>query len=464
MIFSTFADLLENTCIRMKVSQRQLNELHDVISIEVERDDYQPKVEEKLRDYRKKANIPGFRPGKVPIGMIRKQYEKPLMFDEVNALLSTEVNKYIMDNKLSIIGNPVPIPNDDINWEGNEPMTFEFEIGLEPTIDVDLSKIKGITRLEIELDDKTLDEEVDTLTRRHGSMEDREEAGREDFLQGSYLQCDSKGNVLPEGEDRLEKAGSLPLRALSDKAAKGWMGNKAGDTGVLNLDKDIKDGFNEASVTGFDQGEIDNVRYFEFTIEKISQLIPAEINQELFDKAFGEGAVSSTDEMREKLRTQLQTDFEKQTRQHIFNQVYEKLMEMEITLPEAFLKRWLSTSGEEEMSEEQAAEQMPSMLPAIKWQFIRDHILREHEVVIDEASIMSAMKEQLMAQFQLPGNADDMDAILDGIAKQALEQDEQRHRIVDELMIGHLSSIFDEKVKAKSKTVSWDKFVKEATK
>lgn len=448
----------------MNVSQRQLNELHDIITVEVHRNDYQPKVEEKLRDYRKKANIPGFRPGKVPLGMIRKQYEKPLMFDEINALLSTEVNKYIMDNKLNIIGNPVPIANDDIDWDGDGPHTFEFEIGLEPTIEVDLANIKGITRLNIELNDKTLNEEVDTLARRYGTMEDREEAGKEDFLQGTYVQADSKGNPLPEGEDRLEKEGSLPLRALTDKAAKAWTGKKSGDNGVLNLDKDIKEGYNEASVTGFEQDQIDDARHFVFTIDKISQLIPAEINQELFDKAFGVGAVDSEDAMREKLRTQLEADFQKQTRQHLFNQVYEKLMEMEVTLPEKFLTRWLMTSGEEGMSEDEATEQMPSMLPAIKWQFIRDHILREHEVVIDEASIISAMKDRLRAQFQLPGNADDMDSILDGIAKQALEQEDQRQRIVDELMIGHLSSIFDEKVKAKDKSVSWEKFIKEATK
>ncbi len=448
----------------MNISQRQLNDLHDVITVEVHRNDYQPKVEEKLRDYRKKANIPGFRPGKVPLGMIRKQYEKPLVFDEINALLSTEVNKYIMDNKINIIGNPVPIANDDIDWDSDGPHTFEFEIGLEPTIEVDLAKIKGITRLNIEIDDKTINEEVENVARRYGTMEDREEASRDDFLQGKYIQADSKGNPLPESDDRLEKEGSLPLRALTDKAAKAWTGKKSGDNGVLNLDKDIKEGFNEASVTGFEQDQIDDARHFVFNIDKISQLIPHDINTELFDKAFGEGNVKTEEEMREKVRTQLQSDYENQTRQHLFNQVYEKLMEMDITLPEEFLKRWLMTSGEKGMSEEEATEQMPAMLPAIKWQFIRDHILREHEVIIDEASIMSAMKDRLRAQFQLPGNAEDMDSILDGIAKQALEQEDQRQRIVDELMIGHLSSLFDEKVKAKNKTVSWDKFIKEATK
>ncbi|MCH8545657.1 MAG: trigger factor [Cryomorphaceae bacterium] len=447
----------------MKISQRQINELHDVISVEIEKNDYQPKVEEKLRDYRKKANIPGFRPGKVPIGLIRKQYEKPLMYEEVNALLSTEVNKYIGENKINIIGYPVPVPNNDIDWEKDESMTFEFEIGIEPEINIDLSAVKGLTKAEIELDDKTLDEEVDNFARRFGSMEDIEVAEREDFLQGKYIQADSKGNPL-EGEERLEKEGSLPLRALTDKAAKNWVGKKTGDNGVLNLDKDIKEGFNEASVTGFDQGDLDNARLFTFEIDKVSRLKSAELNQELFDKAFGEGVVSSEEELRNRLGEQLKAEFSKQSSQYLFNQVYEKLMEMDVTMPEKFLQRWLSTSGEEPMSEKEAEEQMPSVLPAIKWQFIRDSILRDHEVVIDEASIMAAMKERLRNQFQLPGGADDMDEILNGIAKQALDNEEQRQRIVDELMIGHLTSIFDEKVNAKSKKMSWDKFIKEASK
>lgn len=447
----------------MKISQRQLNELHDVISVEIEKSDYQPKVEEKLRDYRKKASIPGFRPGKVPIGLIRKQYEKPLMYEEVNALLSTEVNKYIGEKKINIIGYPVPVPNDNIDWDKDETMTFEFEIGIEPEIKVDLAAIKGLTKAEIELDDKTLDEEVENFARRFGSMEDIEVAEREDFLQGKYIQADSKGKPV-EGEDRLEKEGSLPLRALTDKAAKNWTGKKACDSGVLNLDKDIKEGFNEASVTGFDQGDLNEARTFYFEIEKISRLKPAELNQELFDKAFGEGVVSSEEELRNRLGEQLKAEFSKQSSQYLFNQVYEKLMEMDITMPEKFLQRWLSTSGEEPMSEKEAEEQMPSVLPAIKWQFIRDSILRDHEVMIDEASIMTAMKDRLRSQFQLPGGADDMDEILNGIAKQALENEEQRQRIVDELMIGHLTSIFDEKVKAKSKKMSWDKFIKEASK
>ncbi|MCC5915952.1 MAG: trigger factor [Cryomorphaceae bacterium] len=442
----------------MKVTQRQVDELHDIISIEVENADYQDKVEEKLRDYRKKANIPGFRPGKVPMGLIRKQYEKPLLFDEVNNLLSREVTRYIDEQKLNIIAQPVPVANDNINWDSHETKVFEFEIGLEPTINLDLEKLKGITRAEIELDEKTIDEEVENFTRRYGSMQDKETADREDFLHGIYFEVTEKGEDLPE-EERLEKSGSLPLRSLTDKAAKNWTGKKAGEQGIINLDKDIKKDFNVASVTGFNEEEIEECRHFSFEIEKISQLVPAELNQELFDKIFGEGKITSEEELRNHLKGQLEAEFANQSQQYLFNQVYKSLMALEVKMPETFLKNWLKSSSEKGMSDEEAAEQYADMYPAIKWQFIRDHILREHEVVIDEASILHAMKQRLAKQFQIPEGMGDMDQVLEGIAKQALEKEDERNRIVDDLMIGHLISIFDEKVKAKSKKMSWDDFL-----
>lgn len=435
----------------MKVTQRSLESLHDIVSIEIVPSDYQDKVAEKLKDYRKRANIPGFRPGKVPMGLIQKQFGKSVMFDEINEMLSNELSRYLREEKIRTIGNPIPVANNDIDWDSEGAKTFEFEIGLEPSIDIDLKKIKGVTEVEIEISDKDLAEEVENFARRYGKMQDAEEADRTDFLQGKYTACDAKGNPI-EGEEN-QKSGSLPLRTLNDKAAKAWKGKKAGESGVLNIEKDIDKGYNASSITGFDAEILENQKYFLFEIEKISKLIPAELNEELFTQVFGEGKVNSEEELKDHLRNQLTQQYADQTKQHLFNQVYEKLMETEVSLPENFIKKLIS-GGDEPASEEE----MPKVFKSLKWQLIRDYILEKNEVSIDEESIVTAMKQRLAAQFQLPGNAGDMDELLTSIAKQALEKEEERSRIVDDLLISHLISIIAEQVPAKKKSMSWEAF------
>jgi trigger factor len=435
----------------MKVTQRSLENLHDIVSIEIVPSDYQDKVSEKLKDYRKRANIPGFRPGKVPMGLIQKQFGKSVMFDEINEMLSNELSRYLREEKIRTIGNPIPVANNDIDWDSEGAKTFEFEIGLEPSIDIDLKKIKGVTEVEIEISDKDLAEEVENFARRYGKMQVAEEADRNDFLEGKYTACDAKGNPIESEEN--QKSGSLPLRTLNDKAAKAWKGKKAGESGVLNIEKDIDKGYNAASITGFDAEALENQKYFLFEIEKISKLIPAELNEELFTQVFGEGKVSSEEELKDHLRNQLTQQYADQTKQHLFNQVYEKLMETEVSLPENFIKKLIS-GGDEPASEEE----MPKVFKSLKWQLIRDYILEKNEVSIDEESIITAMKQRLAAQFQLPGNAGDMDELLTSIAKQALEKEEERSRIVDDLLISHLISIIAEQVPAKKKSMSWEAF------
>ncbi len=444
-------NVFQNSNEKMKVTQRSLEDLHDIISIEIAPSDYQDKVAEKLKDYRKRANIPGFRPGKVPMGLIQKQFGKSVMFDEINEMLSNELNRYLREEKIRTIGNPVPVPNNDIDWDSDSAKTFEFEVGLEPSIDIDLKKIKGVTEVEIEISDKDLDEEVENFARRYGKMQDVEEAERTDFLQGKYTACDAKGNPL-EGEEN-QKAGSLALRTLTDKAAKTWVGKKAGESGVLKIEKDIEKGYNAASITGFDAEFLENQKYFLFEIEKISKLVPAELNEELFNTVFGEGNVTSVEELKEHLKNQLTQQYADQTKQHLFNQVYEKLMETEVNLPENFIKKLVS-GGDEPTPEED----MPKVFKSLKWQLIRDNILEKNEVSIDEESIVNAMKQRLAAQFQLPGNAGDMDDILTSIAKQSLEKEEERARIVDDLLISHLISIIAEQVPTKKKSMGWEAF------
>ncbi len=444
----------------MKVSQRQIDELHNIISIEIENADYQEKVDEKLKEYRKRANVPGFRPGKVPMGMIQKQYGKAIMFDEINEMLSIELSRYIQDEKIRTIGNPIPVPSDNIDWDTDAPKTFEFEIGIEPKMEIELGKLKDITQIEIEISDKDVTEEVENFGRRYGKMEDVEVAEREDFLQGKYIACDAKGNVISEGdENALERNSNLPLRTLTDKAAKNWVGKKAGEKDVLNLDKDIQKGYSEASITGFEAEQLENQRHFVFEIEKISRLNPAELNEELFEQVFGKEGLKTEEELREFLKNQLLAEYDNQTKQYMFNQVYEKLMELEVSLPENFIKKLIS-SGDQPTPEED----YPAVFRMLKWQLIRDFILEKNEVFIDEKSIEEAMKQRLAKQFQLPGNAGDMDEILTSIAKQALQKEEERSKIIDDLMVGHLISIFDAQVKAKKKTMKWDDFVEMASK
>ncbi|HAG48570.1 MAG TPA: trigger factor, partial [Cryomorphaceae bacterium] len=305
-----------------------------VISIEIAQSDFSEKVEKSLTDYRKRANIPGFRQGMAPMTMIRKQYESSVRVDEVNKLLQDGLYNYLESEKLEILGQPLPMPS-QVDFM-SEKFEVKFEIGVAPSFDLDISEKVKLPYVEIEPTKSVLDEEVDNIRNRYGKMSEVEAVGAEDILFGGFQMVDKKGQPV-EGTE--VKEGRVGVKSISDKkVAKAALAMTKGETLELNASKHFMDSFALEEVLGLTEIEqAASTGLFVLTLKTIYHLEPAEINQELFDKLFGEGEVSSEAEMRGKIEDDLKRLYQRDSDTHFFNTVTDHLMKTKMNLPAAFM-------------------------------------------------------------------------------------------------------------------------------
>jgi len=427
----------------MNITKNTTGDLSAVLTVTVDKADYQEKVVEVLNQYRKTADIKGFRKGQVPMSFVKKQYEQAVIFDTVNDLLQKSVSDYINTEKLSILGNPVPVIK-DIDWDA-EQLNFDFELGLAPEFDVDLSKIE-IENYKVKVADEEVQKYVDNFAARFGSLKSLAEAEAE-----AVLKVDAK----VEGQEEA-KATFVRLEDLKDASA--FIGKKVGDVVEVNTN-DIFDTAEEAAQELNAEVSEEGVKVT-YTIKEINKTEKSEINQELFDKVYGEGTVDSEEAFRNKIKEESENMYNKESDKQIINDVVAKLVEtIKFDLPLEFLTKWLQTSNENITSEEQAKEELAKMDKGLRYQLIEAKIAEDNNVEVTAEEVKEAAFAAIKDQLKMYGQTSIPEETLQQIAMSALQNQEEYNRLSYQAFTDKMLAIFKNNVKLNEKEVTFDEFV-----
>jgi trigger factor len=439
----------------MDISKTDIDQLNSVINMTIDRKDYEKKVGSVLSDYRKNANIPGFRKGHVPMGMIKKQYEKAVIADEVNKLLRENLDKYIKDEKLELLGNPIPkASKEDLDWEASQ-LNFEFELGLAPKFNIKLDVLKKVVCYEIEPEKKMIQEQLIHIQKQYGKLVSQKkiEKGYEITAQFRNQEVELETMVNFSIEDIKSKKLILALNEAKTGAILSFPAKRL-----------FKDNVTAKRLLSVDDKKLEDIFKVDVTIElkEINERILADLNQELFDKLYEPGTVSSVKDLEEKIKVGLQTQFEPQANQKLMNDISEVIVEKtKFKLPVDFLKKWIQTSAKEPMTKEEAINEFNKSEKGIRYQLIEGKIISENElnITFEELKDFTAiMVQKQMLQYGQTPEKEKLDEIVSNI----MSNQEETRRISEQLMGDKMLNFYKDKAPLKTKKIGFDAFIKQA--
>ncbi|MDP5081548.1 MAG: trigger factor [Winogradskyella sp.] len=437
----------------MNITRENVDALNAVVKVDIAKEDYSDKVEKILADYRKSANIPGFRKGHVPMGMVKKQYGKAVLVDEVNKLLQDALGKYLVEEKLDVLGNPLPKAQDNLDWNA-DAFSFEFELGLAPDFKVDLKSKKAITHYNIVADDKMVNNQIEQIQKQYGKIISQKEVAKESEINGTFF----------NEEKEIDNTTMLTLSKLKGKSnSDKFIGAKVGDVitlstkGLFNDDHDL---MKALKVSHDDAHGLDIEVNFEIT--EISGRELADLDQELFDKLFGKGIVTSVTELKAKIKEDSEKQFAQQGDQKLLNDVTEYLVEQtKFDLPASFLQKWMQTAGEEVMSADQAKEEYEKSEKSMRYQLIEGKLIQEHKLQVQFQDLKAFAMEMIKGQMAQFGQMNPSEKELEDIAARILSNKEEVKRLSEQLMSQKLLSLYKTEANIKAKEITYDDFVKE---
>lgn len=402
------------------VTKENIGLLHEKLTVKLEKTDYLPSFEKALKDYSKKANIPGFRKGMVPAGLIKKMYGPSLFTDEVLKTVDRELIGFLQNDKLDIFAQPLPLESDFKQLDVNNPdeYSFEFEVGMKPEFNLpDLAKAKT-TRYAVTVTDEMINEELNRLQNRHGNMKDEETVTTEEnVLNVDFLETDAEGNEVEGG---IKKDNSVLVKYFAEGFRQKWMGKKVGDFEVTQLATAFDEKEKEW-VTG-DLGLKDNPtttdKFFKITISKVGLLEKKELNEEFFNQLYPDQSVKTEADFRNKIKENIQTYWNAQATNQIHDQVFHELVEhTEISFPEGFLKKWVKTQGETKKTDEEVEGEFPKFLEQLKWTLISDKIVQENDIQASPDEIRNFIKQQLFSYMGGANLSEDQPWLTDYVEK-----------------------------------------------
>jgi len=448
----------------MNITSENIDELNSVIKLTIDKDDYEPRVADVLKTYQKKANMPGFRPGKVPAGLIRKMYGNAVMVDEINKLVSENLSKYLTEEKLDILGEPLPSESQQpIDFDTQDSFEFAFDIALAPSVEVKLTKREKLNYYNIEVSDDILDGQIKNLTSRFGSNDVVETIGEKSLAKGDFVQVDKDGNAIQDGIVAEDAVMSLAI-VKNDTQKKKMLAKKVGDEVIFDVKKAFPNDTEVSYLLKITKEQAAEVKgNFKFTIKEITEFSDPELNKDLFDKLFGPGVVSSEEEMRAKVKEDLQRNFEMESEYKFSIDAREKLTsKLDVKLPEKFLKRWLKATdkGEQKMSDEQIDNDMPKFMEDLKWQLIKNEIVRANDIKVEEKDVVEYAKKSARMQFMQYGLTNLPDEHIENYAMDMLKQEDQGRRMAEAAVQEKVMVFIKGAVKVEEKAVSRDDFNK----
>ena len=439
--------------ITMNITRENVDALNAVVKVDIAKEDYSDKVEKILTDYRKTANIPGFRKGHVPMGMVKKQYGKAVLVDEVNKLLQDALNKYLTEEKLDVLGQPLPKTQDEIDWDADK-FSFEFELGLAPEFEVNLKSKKAITQYNIVADKKMIDEQIESIQKQYGKLVSQDTVEKDSEITGTFT----------NEEKEIDNKVTLTLDKFKGKAtAKQFIGAKAGDVIVLGTKGLYDDDHELMHALKLGHGDVHGLDIeVSFTISEINKRKLADLDQELFDKLFGKDVVKTVTELKAKIKEDAEKQFVQQADQKLLNDVTEHLVEnTKFDLPAEFLTKWMQTAGEQEMDSDQAKDEYEKSEKSLRYQLIEDKLIEANDIKVTMDDIKNHSREMIRTQMAQFGQMNPSDKELDDIAARVLSSQDEARRISEQLVSQKLLVLYKEKANLKVKELSYEKFVKE---
>lgn len=386
------------------VSRENIGLLTDKLTVTLFKDDYLPTVEQSIKKYAKSANIPGFRKGMVPAGMIRKMYGNSVFTEEVLRTVEKELSKYMEEEKPDIIGQPLPLETDLRKLDLNNPSdyAFAFEIGLKPAIDIDPATIT-VTRHKVDVTEKMIDDEIVLLKDRYGTMQDPEEiTSEENVLDITLTESDAEGN---ETEGGINKEKTLPVTDFAAGFREKLIGKRKDDTLVIQLNEAFDEKEREWILEDVQPStEDDNAaqKHFKIKVTKVGLIEKPEMNEEFFSQAFPGMSIVNEDDFRKVVKESIQVQYNAQTKSQLHDQIYHELVDhTHIDFPAEFLKRWMQTGQQEPKTAEEAEKEYPSFANSLKWSLITTHLIHENDINVDEAEIKNFAKQQILGYMRI---------------------------------------------------------------
>ncbi len=444
----------------MNVTATNHDEVSALLTVTVEKADYKNNVEKQLHHYAKNAQVPGFRKGKVPLSMVRRQYEAGIAFEEINKQVSEALNNYVNENNLKLVGQPIPQPVNDFDHNA-EQLSVAFEVGYEPNFTIDLSKYEA-PHYKVEASDKEINQSIENMQKRFAEQVPQDKIGKDSFISLEVNQVVEEG---AEGEHH--HAPKKVTISAENKEAYKLVKSLKMDGSVKVAKADLQGNEDLAKELGFSKSEAEHLHHdeIEVTVKDFYGLNNAELNQELFDKVYGEGNIKSEEELKDKVRTELDEYFQQNADVFFVNKVLEQITEKEdVKLPETFLIKWLMFSNEGIKTEEQAKEVLEAERKNIKHQIIEGKLMNDNEIKLDYADVLAQAEQLVRNQLAIYGIHHLPDEEVQKYAVEMLKDQQQVQQISSEVAMTKLKDIILEKATKKETKISHDEFLEEIKK
>jgi len=436
----------------MKISINKLNTVSGIISVQIEKKDYEGKVIEVLKNYSKTAKIPGFRKGFVPMGLIKKQYGNAVKVDEINKLLDSSLKKYINENKLDILGGPIPKTDNEIDWD-SELINFDFEIGYSPEFKINFKAKKPIIKFEVKADKKMIDNQLKNIQSRYGKLV-------------SKIKIDKTSEItalFKSEDDIINNSSMFKIETLKPSFAKKLIGLKVGDVVSQNASKIFRE---EQDLSRNIKIELSKAKEYKnnlvITIEEINERELADLNQELFDKVFVKNSVKSIAEMKSKLGDDFVKQFQTQVDQKLMNDTIEYLIDStRVNLPSDFLIKWMKLNSEKKISIDEAKIEYEKSEKGMKYQLIESKIIIDNNLQVNFEDLKAFTTDLIKNQMKQYGQVIPEDKELDEIIARVMSNKDEIKRLTEQLTSKRMLDFFKENFNYKIKKVTYDEYIKE---
>lgn len=441
----------------MDIVKQNIDELGALLKVQITKSDYEENVKKSLNNYRRKAEIKGFRPGMAPMSLIQKMYGHPVLIEEINKLISESLGKYLEDEKLDIVGEPIPCDNEQqqIDWDNQSDFEFVYQIGYAPKYELTIDKAISVPFYNITVSDDDKNKHIEEIRKQNAKFVDTDIIGDNDF---------AKVELTQEGENSLNVDGAyVSLRTLeTDEQKAPLIGLKIGDTIQVDINKMYSNDEHKATLLKIDKKDLPTVNpEFNLTVKEVKTLENAEINQELFDVAYGKDNVKSEEEFLQRVTGEIARVYEAESNYKFSIDVRKELVEKaDLKFPEAFLKKWLLLINENKLTEEDIDKDFDGFLNDLKWQTISNKIAKENEITVEEDDVKAEaihVARQQLRQYGLSNLPDDQ---MDGFAKRILNDKRQLRGLIDKVLNDKVVDYLKTAIELDEKTVSFDEFMK----
>lgn len=445
----------------MNIEKTVIDDLNAELSILLQPADYQPRVDKALKDYRKRVQLPGFRQGQVPASLIKQRFGKSMLAEEINSLLQESIYQYITENKLQVLGSPIPAKEDETegNWENPGDFKFKYQIGLAPSIDLKLDKDLKLTYYKVDVNDELINRQIKDLARRYGKMSSPEVSTVECLLQADLAELDESGNVKEGG---IQNRSHVGIEYIKDEATKNALvGLKVGDSVTIDPHKLTENHQNLAETLGITHDQVHDLKsQFQLTVVEVKHMEPHELNEELFTKLYPDGSVTTEEQLREVVKADLEKMFARDS-DFLFKREFARTIteKLNVELPDAFLKKFIAISNEKPLTEDVIEREYPIYATQLRWELIEGKIISEYGLKVSQEDALNHVKEVLKNRYSSYGLPMDDDELLTSLAKETLSKKEEAKNVYDFLYEEKILAIVKEQCTIEEKSLPFDEFV-----